>query len=187
MAVNNNSDLVLYKVGFNAEACINAIIMMADAYMSQLSDELIRIMKQQIDGANGSGRMKGDAKKVVREIVHEVNRNHIHIESGFDEDMAHGMGLDFYVRVMVVVYGNQAGGGIVTKPGSSTWKKNVVGYGPSGAKSVYAIPQFNQGDASEGILQNTMNEIEKLFGHMLEAIEAKLTPAFFEQFITIGG
>ena len=50
------------------------------------------------------------------------------------------MATDYYVRTMVVIYGNQAGGKLTSKPGMSTFKKHVRGYGPSTAKTKYDLP-----------------------------------------------
>ena len=182
------SDFTPNKLGFDTNGCMNAILRMADAYMSQTSDILINLFKIEIDrNGNGSSFMKHDAKKVVREILHEVAQDHITIEAGFDENMARGMARDFYVRVMVVIYGNMANGYLWTKPGESTWKKNVTNYGPSGAKSIYMLPdEFDQADASEGIKNNVLKEIEKYFEVMLIKIDSSLDGNFFGQFITGG-
>ncbi len=159
----------------------------ADALMSETSDILLMIMKKEIDrNGNGSSYMKTDAKRVVREILHEVVADHINIEAGFDEAMAHGMATDFYVRVMVVVYGNQAGGPITSKPGMATFKKHVTGPSPSTAKTKYDIPQFNQYDASDGILENTMKEIERYFDVMIAKLNDVLSAEFFAGFLTGG-
>lgn len=182
------SDFTPNKLGFDTNGCMNAIMRMADAYMSQTSDILINLFKIEIDrNGNGSSFMKNDAKKVIRETLHEVVQDHITIEAGFDEDMARGMARDFYVRVMVVVYGNMANGYLWTKPGESTWKKNVTNYSPSGAKSIYMLPdEFDQADASEGIKNNVLKEIEKYFEVMLIKIDSSLDGNFFGQFITGG-
>ena len=182
------SDFVPHKLRFDSTGCMNAIMRMADAYMSQTSDILINLFKKEIDrNGNGSSFMKDDAKKVVREILHEVAQDHITIEAGFDENMARGMATDFYVRAMVVIYGNMANGYLWTKPGVSTWKKNVTNYGPSGAKSIYMLPDgFNQFDASQGIMENAMKDIEKYFDDMIIKINDSLTGDFFGQFITGG-
>lgn len=182
------SDFTPNKLGFDSRGCVTAILKMADAYMSQTSDILITLFRKEIDrNGNGSSDMKRDAKVVVHEILHEVAEDHITIEAGFDEAMAHSMASDYYVRTMVVIYGNQAGGKLMSKPGRSTFKKHVRGYGPSGAKSVYKLPEgFNQIDASAGIRDNTMKDIEKYFEVMIIKINVSLTGEFFGQFITGG-
>ena len=159
----------------------------ADALMSETSDVLIKLFQKEIDrNGNGSHFMKHDAKSVVHEILHEVAGDHITIEAGFDENMARSMAKDFYVRVMVVIYGNQAEGTIKSKPGRSTFKKHVVGYGLSSAKTTYDIPQFNQDSVAEGIKQNVMNDIEKYFDVMIAKLATLCDGNFFSQFITVG-
>lgn len=182
------SDFTPNKLGFNSAGCMNAIMRMADAYMSETSDILINLFKKEIDrNGNGSSFMRSDAKSVVHEILHEVTQDHIKIEAGFDEAMAAGMAKDFYVRVMVVIHGNQGGGTLTSKPGRSTFKKNVVGYGPSTAKTVYNLPSwFNQPDIAGVLRDNVLKEIEKYFEVMLIKIDMALTGDFFAQFITGG-
>lgn len=182
------SDFTPNKLGFNTNGCMNAIMKMADAYMNQTSDIMITLFKKEIDrNGNGSSDMKRDAKVVVREILHEVAEDHITIEAGFDEAMARSMAVDYYVRTMVVIYGNQAGGALTSKPGMSTFKKHVRGYGPSTAKTKYFLPDgFNQVDASTGIRDNVMKDIEKYFEVMMIKINEALTGDFFGQFITGG-
>jgi hypothetical protein len=182
------SDFIPNKLGFNAAGCSTAILRAADALMQETVDIMLIIMKKEIDkNGNGSSDMKADAKTMVREILHEVAEDHISVDAGFDEAMANSMARDFYVRVMVVLHGNQAGGVLYSKPGASTFKKHVRGYGPSTAKSVYKLPDgFNQLDASDGILNNTMKEIEKYFEVMIAKLATMLTGDFFGQFITGG-
>ena len=152
------------------------------------SDILVNLFKIEIDrNGNGADVMKNDAKKVVREIMREVAEDHITIEAGFDEDMARSMARDFYVRVMVVIHGNQAGGKLYSKPGMYTFKKHVIGYGPSTAKTRYKLPKgFNQVDVSKGIRNNVMKEIEKYFEVMMIKLCGSLTGEFFGRFITGG-
>lgn len=182
------SDFTPNKLGFDSAGCMRAIMMMADAYMKETSDIMITLFQKEIDrNGNGSSDMKGDAKTLVREILHEVAADHITIDAGFDESMAQSMARDFYVRTMVVIHGNQAGGKLTSKPNMSTFKKHVRGYGPSTAKTVYDLPKdFNQEDASKGIRGNVMKEIEKYFEVMIIKINAALTGDFFGLFITGG-
>ena len=181
------SDFIPNKLGFDVNGCMTAILRLADSLMSETADIMIILFKKEIDrNGNGSSFMKSDAKKVVREILHDVAADHITIEAGFDEAMARAMAIDFYVRTMVVIHGNQAGGPIHTKPGHSTWKKNVVGYGPSGAKTEYKLPQFDQSDASDGILENVMKDMEKYFTVLLIRLNEMLDGEFYGQFITGG-
>lgn len=182
------SDFTPNKLGFDSAGCMRAIMMMADAYMKETADIMITLFQKEIDrNGNGSSDMKGDAKTLVREILHEVAADHITIDAGFDESMAQSMARDFYVRTMVVIHGNQAGGKLTSKPNMSTFKKHVRGYGPSTAKTVFDLPDgFNQEDASDGIRGNVMKDIEKYFEVMIIKINVALTGDFFGQFITGG-
>lgn len=181
------SDFTPNKLGFDTSGCTRAILMAADALMKETSDILVLLFKKEIDrNGNGSRFMRDDAKKVVHEILHEVAEDHISIEAGFDEDMARSMATDFYVRTMVVIYGNQANGPIWTKPGASTWKKNVVGYGPSGARTKYPLYRFNQFDFHDKMVENVMKQINKYFDVMVAKLATLLDGEFFGRFITGG-
>ena len=181
------SDFTPNKLGFDSAGCQRAIIMVCDALMKETSDILVLLFKKEIErNGNGSKDMRSDAKQVVHEILHEVAEDHITIEAGFDEDMARGMALDFYVRTMVVIYGNQANGPIWSKPGQSTWKKHVRGYGPSTAKTAYPLYRFNQFDFHDKMVENVMKEINKYFDVLIAKIASTLTGDFFGQFITVG-
>ena len=181
------SDFTPNKLGFDSASCNRSIMKAADTLMGETSNILVQLFKNEIDrNGNGSKTMREDAQKVVREILHEVAEDHITIEAGFDEAMARSMATDFYVRTMVVIYGNQAGGPIWTKPGVSTWKKNVTNYGESRAKTRYQLYRFNQFDFHDKMVENVMKQIEKYFKDMLDKLCDSLTGDFFGQFITGG-
>lgn len=76
-----------------------------------------------------------------------------------------------FVRTMVVIHGNQAGGKLTSKPGQDTYGKHVVAKGPSSAQTVYDLPDsWNMGDVTKGIIENTMKEVHKYFRAMLDEI-----------------
>ena len=172
---------------FDTAGCMTAIMKLCDAYMSHNSDILLNLYKLQIDkNGNGSSFMKSEAKKVVHEILHEVAADHITIQAGFDEAMARSMARDFYVRAMVVLHGNQAGGPLETKPGTATFRKHVIGPYTSNAKTIYPLPAgFNQGDVSDGIQDNVMKDIEKYFLVMCAQINHDLDGDFFGRFLIV--
>lgn len=182
------SDFTPNKLGFDTKGCMTAIMRAADAYMSRTSDWLMFIMKKQIDiNGVGSKWMKNDAKKMVREISHEVTEDHIKIEAGFDTEMARSMALDFYVRVMTVLFGNQSQGPLKSKPGRKTFRKHVIGPFDSKARTEYFLPDgFNFEGVSEHILNNTMMELEKYFKDMLDVLGMMFSGDFFGSFITGG-
>ena len=171
---------------FDSAGCHAAIMKMAEAYMNMTSDKMMEIMRTCIDLlGNGSHTMKADAKKAVREILHEVTNNSINIEVGVDEAFARSMSEQFFVRTMVVLHGNNAEGPIHTKPGRSTWKKHLNYRSVNTrSKSVYDIPDFDwRLDYTQSILDWTMRDIEKYFKDMLKFIEANCTADFFASFI----
>lgn len=181
------SDLKLNKIGFNWKSCMDSLIRVADSYMQETEDTLIRLFRYEIDkNGNGSSEMKSAAKKAIHEILHEVTDNKITIEAGFDPELAHSMATDFYVKAMVVFYGNMSEGHIHTKPGAYTWRKHVRDYHLSTAKSRYYIPQFSQRDVSQHIQDNVMKQIEKYFKVMLIRLNEFTKDGFYEQFITVG-
>lgn len=182
------SDFKPNKIGYNSKACMQSLLRVADAMMTESEDTLIRLYKYEIDrNGNGSHVMKESAKSVVRSIVHDVFEEKIHIEAGIDEKMARSMATEYYIRTMVVIHGNMAQGGIHSKPGMSTWKKHVRSFGPSTAQSKYDITQFNQWDVSDHIQENVMKQIEHWFRVMLiRLLEYCRTTNFFSQFITVG-
>ena len=174
------------QLTFDSAGCHKAIMMMAEAYMNQTADQMIEIMRRWVDElGNGSSIMRDDAKAAVREILHEVTSEYLNYEIGVDEAMARGMSEQFFIRVMVVLHGNQTGGPIRTKPGQSTWKKDVNYRSKNKtSESSYDIPQFDwRFDVSKGVVEMTIKEIEKYFKDMLSNIEKICTADFFASFL----
>ena len=176
------------KFGFDSAACFAAIQQICDGYMTTCAEHLLRIMRRQIeDGGNGSWFMRHTALAQVKEILHEVTDEHIKIRGGIDEDELKGAAEEVYVRVMVVLHGNQANpGDWTTKPGEDTFGKHVVAKGPSLARSKHPLPEsWRQFDVSGGIIDNTMKEVEKYFSDMISAIKGALNGSFYAQFVTV--
>ena len=175
------------KLSFDSGACIESMKQTMSAYMNMLSDQFIEIMRKQIDiNSLASKRMKSDAKSAVREVSREITNEFIEAKVGFDESYARGLAVDFYVRTMVVMFGNQAGGPITTKPGQSTWKKHVTNYSESTAKTEYAIPQFDQPGFANKILENTIKQIEKYMKDMLRSMSQVFNGSFYGAFLRGG-
>lgn len=183
------SDFQRIPIGFDTKGCMEAMKRVIEAYMSRLDDIFVELFKQQID-ANGHGSkyMKTDAKRVIREIRREVTDDFIESQVGFDEAYARSIATDFYVRVMVVLKGNQGQGKLYSKPGQKTWKKHVTNYSLSRAKTRYELPEgFNQeGDISGKIAENAVEEIEKYFKNTLIYLDQTFDENFFAMFVTGG-
>lgn len=182
------SDFIPNKLGFDTKGCYETIRSIAAEEMDKTADKMIEIIQKQIDYlGNGTKAMKWAAKQAIRKILEDLYNPIMSIEVGFDENYAQGVSFQFYVRALVVLYGNQHEGALTTKPGKNTFKKEVFGYGKSGAQSVYLLPDgFNQESVMPYIKQNSLKEIEKHFKDMMDAIETRCSAALFGSFITGG-
>lgn len=182
------SDFKPNKLGFNARGCYEAIRRIASEEMDKTADKMIEIIQKQIDYlGNGTKAMKWAAKQTIRKIIEDLYNPIMSIEVGFDENYAQNVSFQFYVRALVVLYGNQNEGTLTTKPGRNTFKKEVFGYGKSGAESVYLLPDgFNQESVMPYIKQNSLNEINKHFKDMMNNIESRCDAVLFGSFITGG-
>lgn len=176
----------LNPVRFDSAGCMRAIVARAEMYMNATATQMMEIMRVYVDKlGNGSGAMKADAKKAIREILHEVTSEYINLEIGVDESYAKSMSEQFFVRTMVVLHGNQGSGPIHTKPGKATWKKHVNYKSVNNtSKSIYPIEQFDwRLDYSQSIIDCTMKDLEKYFKDMLKYIADSCDEAFFAKFL----
>ena len=177
-------------IGFNGNACFAAVRKIADGVMDLLSGELQDIFKEQIAiNGNGSSIMVESAVAQVKEVSREATDELIKLSVGIDEESLRSMSLELYVRVMVVLHGNQANGHIWTKPGQPTFKKHVVGptvNRTGNAEDAYPIPQFDWPvDVSEYIVENSLKRIESVIREALDMIYDACNSAFFESFVTV--
>ena len=180
------SDFTPNRLGFNTRGCIDAVRKIAAEEMDKTADLLIEIIQRQVGYlGNGTKAMKWAAKQTVKKIIEDLYNPIMTIGVGVDEDYAQSVSFQFYVRALVVFYGNQHDGILKTKPGKNTFKKEVFGYGMSGAKKVYELPPgFNQESVMPYIQENSLKEIMKHFKDMMDNIEARCTADLFGQFIT---
>ena len=148
---------------FNSDACISMIKNIIDTYLDDLSKHLVDIVRGEI-WLNGNGSyqvMRLFTAALVKETKREITDDHILLEVGI---MTQDLPEDAFVRVAVVLHGNQGGGVLTTKPGQMTWSKHVISKRPSTAKSVYNLPdEFNQGEALEDIVKNIDENINAQF------------------------
>ena len=164
----SNSDLELYSVYFDEDAYMQEVLQIIDSQLDVLSVHMDEVICEAIaQNTESSDVMIADTLAQVKEISRSVTPNSVSIEVGIDEGDISG-GIQTIIRVLVTLHGN---GHIVTKPGSSTWRKDVTGPGKSNALSVYSIPQFHQGDHS---------------GSMMRQFEQQIKP-FAEDFLAISG
>ena len=172
------------KIQLDTKGCQSEIKRFIDAKMTICAEHMMRIMRRQIeDNGNGSWFMRNTAIAQVKEILHEVTDDHISIYGGIDEAALKGA---VFVRTMVVLHGNQAGGKLMSKPGQDTYGKHVVAKGESGAVTKYSLPEsWNMYDVTSGIMANVYLEVQKYFKTMLAEISAGV-PAIVSRYITGG-
>jgi len=181
------SDLTLFRVRFDkagymaeVKSCINIAL---DQLSGHMHDVMCRAISQCSEAANV---MIMEAQKNVKEISREVTDSTAVIEVGIDEGAIAG-GEQGYVRVMVALHGNLAGGPIFTKPGQSTWKKHVAGKGPSGATVEYALPFFEQSDHSDVMMKAFEHDIAKHIKDFESIVHAMLDAIDYSRYLIGGG
>lgn len=181
------SDLTLFpikfdKAGYMAEvkSCINIAL---DQLSGHMHDVICRVIAQCSEAANV---MIIEAQRNVKEISRKVTDDTAEIEVGIDEGAIAG-GEQGYVRVMVVLHGNLAGGPIFTKPGQSTWKKHVTGRGPSSATVEYALPFFEQPDRSEVMMKSFEHDIAKHVKDFESIVYGMLDAIDYSRYLIGGG
>lgn len=175
------------KIQLNTAGCQSEIKRFIDEKMTVCAEHMMRIMRRQIeDNGNGSWFMRNTAIAQVKEILHEVTDDHISIYGGIDEAALKGADEAVFVRTMVVLHGNQAGGKLTTKPGQETYGKHVVAKGESTAATKYSLPEsWNMYDVTSGIMKNMYLEVQKYFKAMLAEISAGV-PAIISGYLTGG-
>ena len=180
------------EIGFNSNDCMAAIRRICDEEMDKTADKLVEIVKNWIKYlGNGTKAMKWAAQQSISKIVHDIGNDSITIGVGVDEinSRARSAADQFYVRAMVVIYGNQGSGPLWTKPGKQTFGKEVFGYSvhvPADHEAHPLPDGFNQGSVEKYIQQNSMKEIEKYFKDMLVAIDTRCSAAFYQGLMTGG-
>lgn len=175
------------KIGFNSAACYAEIQKWADGLMTGLAEKLKEIMTREIM-SNGNGShtyMRLPTVSQIKEVIHEVTDSHIRIGVGIDPAAIGALSERMRIIVSVVLYGNQGGGPIHTKPGQDTWKKYVSAKGPSGADTVYPIPQFNQYDVSKDMMDNIEKQMKVYIEEFIDAMNRWLDSSFFQRFVTV--
>lgn len=137
---------------------------------------------------HGSTDMKSDAASLVNHVLREASFQRVVFDAGItDEAMGAIAAEDFFVRVMVVLHGNQAHGPIWTKPGGSTFAKGVVGPRESPAKELKPLPFFDQpGDRVRAIIDSAIKLITPIFDACVASIHEQISGDFLTQFLHIG-
>lgn len=171
--------LVLDMYGLTSE--INeAIYICIDELSYKFQEIIIREIRE---NGNGSGIMKDEAVRHVKEISRKITNGVIELEVGVDENIGDEIAR---IRTVVVLHGNLNSGPLFTKPGQSTWRKHVAYRAKSNAKSVYHLDNLMQLDIAGKLLENSMKEIEKYIEVFLKNVQQAINLIDFSEYV-IGG
>ena len=160
-----------------------------DWHLDSLSMFLQNIVRAAIVGlGNGSKIMRLYAAGVVEETKRSVTNSLVTLEVGIKMNK---LPEDGFVRVSVVLSGNQSEGPLMTKPGQLTWGKHVIGRGMSKAKISYPLPAgFNQTDKTNEVMnmikKNVENDANKRINDFINNVNHDLANLNFSQFIHVG-
>lgn len=173
-------DLILYPLKFDYAGAQAEIYDAINVCLDELSTDFQEIIRREIlANGNGSGVMKREAIKHVKEISRSITSASVELEVGVDES---GFGSDqAKIRTLVVLYGN---GEIWTKPGQATWKKHVVGPGPNKVQSSYRLPDLEQTDVSGELLKNAMKEVRKKVKDFIDAVKMAIETIDFSAYLS---
>jgi len=156
------NDFIPNRLSFDVAGCMALIKNIYGLYLDDLSAKLVEIVQYEImKNGNGSKIMRLSAASEVKETRREITDEMIILEAGIDLDALKGSE-PIFVRVSVVLHGNQAGGPLKSKPGQDTWTKHVGYKRLSPAKTVFDLPDgFNQDDVSEQIETEVSKQISE--------------------------
>ena len=178
------SDFIPNKLSFDTVGAMDEITGAIDICLDELSGQFQEIIRKQIrENGNGSGIMKDEAMRHVKEFSRKFSGSVIELEVGVDEDIGDERAR---IRTVVVLHGNQNSGPLLTKPGQATWKKHVSFRSQSTATKVYHLDNLMQLDISGKLLENAMKEVEKYADDFLNAIEQVVSMIDFSQYVIVG-
>lgn len=175
------SDFIPNKLRFDTYGVISEINEIIEISLDELSfmfQEIIR--KQIVQNGNGSGIMKDEALRHVKEISRNYKDGIIELEVGVDENIGDERAR---IRTVVVLHGNLNSGPLFTKPGKQTWRKHVAYRDMSNAKTIYHLDNLMQLDVSGKLLENSMKEIEKYCSTFLKSIEEAFRYIDLDQYL----
>lgn len=179
----SKNDLEIYSAYFDKAAYMHEVMDIINSQLDILSMHMDEVICEAIaQNTESSDVMIADTLAQVKEISRSVSPEEVSIEVGIDEGDIGG-GIQTIIRVLVTLHGN---GHIVTKPGGSTWKKDVTGPGESGALSVYSIPQFDQGDHSGAMMHQFDQQIKPYAQEFLQSVVALIQAIDYDKFLRIG-
>ena len=178
------SDLHLNKLSLNVNGIMSEINESIAICVDELSYKFQEIIIRQIrKNGNGSGQMKDEAVRHVKEISRKITSQMIELEVGVDENISDERAR---IRTIVVLHGNLHNSPFVTKPGEQTWRKHVSYRARSNAKSIYVLYNLMQFDIAGRLLENSMNEIEKYAKVFLDHVQQAIDLIDFSEYMIVG-
>lgn len=172
------------SLSIDVNGLMEALIRAALAAMEDVEMSAFEVLAKEIsDNSESQTKWRAEAIGLLREVKREVLMDRISVEFGVDLASVSGDALN---RVMVALYGNQAGGPIHSKPGESVYGKAMDGKHPSTAQTTYDIPQYNHPQSYNGdqMFSNTFKLIATIFK---DAIAAAWRSVDFSQFVLVSG
>ena len=131
--------------------------------------------------ASGAGRTqwREEAGKAIKIISRMVTEEYINIEFGIPD--AGYTDMDYYNRVQVALWGNQASGPLRSKPGQYVYGKTMEGdLHMSEALSEHDLPAgFNQLADGGKMLENAIKLTKKFFEDTIKQAAAQLPSSVF--------
>ena len=178
------SDFTPNHLRLNINGLMSEIQESIDICLDELSYKFQEIIIREIrENGNGSGLMKDEAIRHVKEISRKVTNRMIELEVGVDENISEERAR---IRTIVVLHGNLHNSPFVTKPGEQTWRKHVAYRAKSNAKSVYVLYNLMQFDVAGKLLENSMKSIEKYTKDFLNNIQRTIDLIDISEYIIVG-
>lgn len=189
------NDLKLNKLSFDTNAFMAIFKNICNLYLDDLSQKLKNLVMGEIWlSGNGSSAMKLTAVAAVKETKREITNDHILLEVGIDLEDLKGKAEALFVRVYVVLHGNQSGGPLHEKPGIATWNKHILIKrlpDPDTRNADNDLPdEFNQTEKAEDIVrlvaENVEKDANKYIKIFIDGIKGALASINLAAFVNVG-
>ena len=178
------SNFVPNKLSVDVYDVTSEIEEIIEICLDELSVSFQEVIRRQIiKNGNGSGQMKDEALRHVKEMSRKINDGIIELEVGVDEESGDERAR---IRTVVVLHGNLNSGPLFTKPGKQTWRKHVAYRDLSKARTVYHLDNLMQLDISGKLLENAMKDVEEYCKAFLRNVEQSFRTIDLSDCIIVG-